>query len=180
MLWTTAMQSEFRCTEFLCWREGGCHRYFTHPFYCMRMLLHPTEHKPERILNLLPQIHISKLSMVIYWFHVPNIILTVFIVHIYLFLSRWVWLWNNILLSLKFPPVSVVFCCSTDGKHREAKECFIKLFIVDNCTISLIIRSIVDISAVYSEMAFIILCALKRDFGIFIKENSGVLMPFTP
>lgn len=78
------------------------------------------------------------------------------------------------------PPVSVVFCCSTDGKHREAKECFIKLFIVDNCTISLIIRTIVNISAVYSEMAFVILCALKRDFGIFIKENSGVLMPFTP
>lgn len=34
------------------------------------------------------------------------------------------------------PPVSVVFCCSTDCKHREAKEYFIKLFIVDNCTIS--------------------------------------------
>jgi len=51
----------------------------------------------------------------------------------------------------------------------EAKECFIKLFIVDNCTIYLIIRTIVDISAVYSEMAFVILCALKRDFGIFIK-----------
>ena len=78
------------------------------------------------------------------------------------------------------PPVSVVFCCSTDGKHREAKECFIKLFIVDNCTISLIIRTIVNISAVYSEMDFIILCALKRDFGIFIKENSGVLMPLPP
>lgn len=62
----------------------------------------------------------------------------------------------------------------------EAKECFIKLFIVDNCTISLIIRSYVNISAVYSEMAFVILGVLKRDFGIFIKENSGVLMPFTP
>lgn len=83
------------------------------------------------------------------------------------------------MLFLKFPPVSVAFCCSIDGKHREAKECFIKLFIVDNCTISLIIRTVVDISAVCSEMAFISLRALKRDFGIFIKENSGVLMPFT-
>lgn len=109
-----------------------------------------------------------------------TLILTVFIVHIYLFLSRYVWLRNNILLSQKFPPVSVVFCCSTDCKHRETKEYFIKLFIVDNCTISLIIRTIVIISDVFSEMAFIILCALKRDFGIFIKENSGVLMPFTP
>lgn len=78
------------------------------------------------------------------------------------------------------PPSPPLFCYSTDGKHREAKECFIKLFIVDNCTISLIIRTIVNISAVYSEMAFVSLCALKRDFGIFIKENSGVLMPFTP
>lgn len=86
---------------------------------------------------------------------------------------------KNVLLFLKFPPVSVVFCCSIDGKHREAKECFIKMFIVDNCTISLIIRTVVSISAVYSEMAFISLCALKRDFGIFIKENSGVLMSFT-
>lgn len=60
----------------------------------------------------------------------------------------------------------------------EAKECFVKLFIVDICTIPLIIRTIVNISATYSEMAFVILCALKRDFGIFIKEISGVLMPF--
>lgn len=51
------------------------------------------------------------------------------------------------------------------------KKCFIKLFIVDNCTISLIIRTILDISVMYSEMTFVILCALKRDFGIFIKEK---------
>lgn len=44
----------------------------------------------------------------------------------------------------------------------DAKECFIKMSIVDNCTISFIIRNIVEVSAVYSEMAFVILCALKE------------------
>lgn len=60
------------------------------------------------------------------------------------------------------------------------KNVLYKLLIVDNCTVTLIIRTIVNISAASSEMAFISLCALKRDFGIFIKESSGVLMPFTP
>lgn len=37
---------------------------------------------------------------------------------------------------LRFPTVSVVFCSVTDGKHGEAKECFIEVYIVDNCTIT--------------------------------------------
>lgn len=47
-------------------------KYFTHPFYCMKMLVHPIEHKPERVLNYCHQSN-SPNSMVIYWFHVPNI-----------------------------------------------------------------------------------------------------------
>lgn len=50
------------------------------------------------------------------------------------------------------------------------------MFIVDNCTIFLIVRTIVNISVLCPEMAFISLCALKRDLGIFIKENSGVFV----
>lgn len=46
---------------------------------------------------------------------------------------------------LQFPTVSVVFSV-TDGKHREAKECFIEVYIVDNCTITLIVRNMVNIS----------------------------------
>lgn len=49
----------------------------------------------------------------------------------------------------------------------EDKECFIKLSIVDICTIPLIIRTLNDISAVYSEITFVILCALKREFWYF-------------
>lgn len=29
----------------------GAGRYFTHPFYCMNMLVQPIEHKPERVLK---------------------------------------------------------------------------------------------------------------------------------
>lgn len=72
-----------------------------------------------------------------------------------------------------FPTVSVVFCSVADGNHREANECFIEVYIVDNCTITLIVRNMVNIS-VWSEVDFISLCALKRDFVIFIKENSAV------
>lgn len=144
------------------------------------MFVHPNEHKPESIL-LLSQIHISKLIQWLFiGFMCQTLILTVFIIHIYLFLSRCVWLWNNIFLTEVSPCKFCVFVAPLMVSTEEAKECFIKLFIVDNCTISLIIRSNVHISAVYSEMSFVILCALKRDFGIFIKENSGVLMPFTP
>lgn len=75
------------------------------------------------------------------------------------------------------PAGSVVFCCVTDSKHREAKECFIDLFIVDNCTISVIVRNMGNIS-VWAEVAFISLCALNRDFVIFIKANSAVLEAF--
>lgn len=39
---------------------GG--RYFTHPFYCTNMLVQPIEHKPERVLNCILQIHISKVN----------------------------------------------------------------------------------------------------------------------
>lgn len=47
--------------------------YFTH-----RLLLyqnvHPTEHKPERVLKLFATLHISKiLKLLFIWFHVPNI-----------------------------------------------------------------------------------------------------------
>lgn len=43
-----------------------------------------------------------------------------------------------------------------------------KKFIVDNCTIFLIVRTIVNISVLCQEMAFISLCALRRDLGIFL------------
>lgn len=56
-----------------------------------------------------------------------------------------------------------------------------KMFIVDNCTIFLIVRTIVNISVLCPEMAFISLRALKRDLGIFIEgELWGFVMPFTP
>lgn len=47
---------------------------------------------------------------------------------------------------LQFPTVSVELCSLTKGKHREAKECFIEVYIVDNCTITLIVRNMVNIS----------------------------------
>lgn len=88
------------------------------PFYDMKMFVHPIEHKPKSLL-LLSQIHISKLAKWLFiGFMCQTLILTVFIIHIYLFLSRCVWLRNNILVTLKFPHVYLVFCCSTDGKRR--------------------------------------------------------------
>lgn len=187
MLWTTTWMrmSQWNDSEpcpdswgFVLTR-GRMSKVFYPPILVYENVGAPNRTQTWKSLKLFPQVHISKLngyllvSCAKHWF-------LVFIVHIYLFLvdvygseTIFCYFWSS-------PPVIVVFCCSTDGKHREAKECFIKLFIVDNCTISLIIRTIVNISAVYSEMDFIILCALKRDFGIFIKENSGVLMPLPP
>lgn len=72
-------------------------------------------------------------------------------------------------------------CCFLTVSTGEAKEYFIlkKRFIVDNCTIILIIRMVVIISALYSEIIFCnFVCTEKIFFGIFIKENSRGLMPF--
>lgn len=66
-----------------------------------------------------------------------------------------------------FPTVSVVFCSVADGNHREANECFIEVYIVDNCTITLIVRKMVNIS-VWSEVDFISVCTEKR-FCYFYK-----------
>lgn len=54
---------------------------------------------------------------------------------IYLF---WLVVYGYVMVfrCLRFPTVSVVFCSVTDGKHGEAKECFIEVYIVDNCTIT--------------------------------------------
>lgn len=108
----------------------------------------------------------SPKSAVIYWFHVPNIDSYSFYIP-YLFIwSRCARLRNSVLLPEDFPCKE--FCCSTDKKYRESIECFIKLFIVDKCKITLIVGTMVNIS-VYSGMAFINLCALKRDFANFYK-----------
>lgn len=129
--------------------------------------------QPEKSLKGLSQIHLSTAPGYLLVSCAKILIHTGFIFHIYLF---WLPVYGFMMIfcCLQFPTVSVVFCCVTDCKHREAKECFIELFIVDNCTISLIVRNMVNIS-VWAEVAFISLCALNRDFVIFIKANSAVL-----
>lgn len=65
--------------------------------------------------------------------------------HIYLF-ELAVYGYMMVFCCLQFSAASVVFCSVTDGKYREAKECFIEVYIVDNCTIILIVRNMLNIS----------------------------------
>lgn len=39
----------------------------------MKMFVHPTEHKPESLFAVVTNPHLQIDSIVIYWFHVPNI-----------------------------------------------------------------------------------------------------------
>lgn len=75
-------------------------------FCCIKMFVHPTEWTQTRksLKAFCHAPHFQNIKTVIYLVsRAKHKVLTVFIARIYLFLSRCVWLCNNILLFLMFP-----------------------------------------------------------------------------